>query len=176
MMTTFIILAALIVLIFILHILMGKEMKIERSITIDRPVNQVFEYVKMTKNQDNFSTWNMTDPGMQKEYHGTDGQVGFIYKWDSATNKNVGAGEQEITKIDEGKSIEYELRFSRPMKNVANSSFFLESSAPDRTVVKWLFWGPTKFPMTLMKPIFQNMLGKDLEKGLISLKKVLEIK
>jgi hypothetical protein len=49
---------------------------------------------------------------MKKDYEGTDSQVGFVYKWESLINKNVGAGEQEIKKIEEVKSIEYKLRFS----------------------------------------------------------------
>ena len=157
-----------------MSLLMGKEMKIERSIIIQKPAKQVFDYLKLTRNQDNFSTWNMTDPEMKKEYDGIDGQVGFIYKWDSSKNKNVGAGEQEIKKIEEGSSIEYELRFSRPMKNVANSKFVLNPENINQTKVIWLFYGPAKFPMNLMKPIFQNMLGKDLQKGLNNLKAVLE--
>jgi hypothetical protein len=174
MTTTIIVLASVIALVLILTLLMGNEMRIERSISIDNPIRQVFEYLKITKNQDNFSTWNMTDPTMKKEYQGTDGQVGFIYKWDSPTNKNVGAGEQEIKRIEEGKCIEYEIRFLRPMKNVASSKFVVHANNTSQTQVSWLFSGPTKFPMTLLKPIFQNMLGKDLEKGLKTLKTILE--
>jgi hypothetical protein len=153
---------------------MGKEMKIERSISISKSRQQVFDYLKITKNQDHFSSWNMADPEMKREYQGTDGEVGFIYKWDSKKNKNVGAGEQEIKKIITGEQIEYQLRFSRPMKNIANSQFNLHSESPTHTTVTWLFYGPTKFPMTLLKPVFQNMLGKDLQKGLNNLKTLLE--
>lgn len=174
MTTALIIIGVIIVLIFILALIMGNEMRIERTITIDKPVNQVFDYLKITKNQDNFSIWNMTDPAMKKEYFGTDGQPGFIYKWDSSENKNVGAGEQEIKKIEEGKSIEYELRFSRPMKNIANSRFIVNTDGTDKTQVIWQFSGPSKFPMTLMKPIFQRLLGKDLENGLKNLKYIFD--
>ena len=58
---------------------------------------------------------------MKKNYSGTDGQVGFIYSWDSQ-NKNVGAGEQEITGIEEGHKIDFELRFKRPMEQSASSA------------------------------------------------------
>lgn len=173
MTTALIILMAIVASVFFIHLLMGKEMNIERSITIDKPIKQVFDYLKLTKNQDNFSVWNMTDPTMKKEYQGIDGQTGFIYKWDS-TNKNVGAGEQEIKKIEKGNCIEYEVRFSRPMKNVGTPKFILDSFGSDKAKITWVFSCPTKFPMTLMKPIFQKMLGRDLEKGLSNLKEVLE--
>jgi hypothetical protein len=174
MIITLIVIVIIIALIFILTLLMGNEMKIERVIIIGKPAKQVFDYVKITKNQDYFSVWNMSDPEMKKEYQGTDGQVGFVYKWDSIRNKNVGAGEQEIKNIEEVKSIEYELRFSRPMKNIAISKFMFNSENVNNTKVKWSFTGPVKFPMTLMKPVFQRMLGKDLENGLKNLKAILE--
>jgi hypothetical protein len=94
-------------------------MKIEKSIDIRRKGSEVFNYLKFTKNQVNFSVWNMADPGMKKVFHGTDGTEGFVYTWSSA-NKNVGAGEQETKAIVDGKSIEFEVRFFSPMKNTCN--------------------------------------------------------
>jgi hypothetical protein len=116
----------------------------------------------------------MLDPAMKKEYRGTDGQVGFVYIWDSKTNKNVGSGEQETIKLEQNKSIEYEIRFSKPMQNVAKAKFVFFPASSGQTEFMWGFYSPTKFPMKLFKPIFQKILGKDLEKGLINLKAVLE--
>ena len=148
-------------------------MKIEKSIVINKSSKLVFDYLRMTKNQDNFSVWNMTDPNMKKTYKGVDGTIGFIYSWDS-TVKNVGAGEQEITGIEEGKSIDYTIRFSRPMQNIGKSKFQIAGFGDERTSVVWTFDSPSKFPMSLFSPIFKIMLGKDIEKGLINLKSILE--
>jgi uncharacterized protein YndB with AHSA1/START domain len=148
-------------------------MIIEKSTQIARPISEVFAYLKQTKNQDNFSVWNMADPSMKKEYRGNDGTVGFVYCWDS-TDKNVGAGEQETKAIEDEKRIEFEVRFFRPMKNVGKVSFLF--SAPDKgeTKVTWTFDSPSKFPFSLFAPIFKRMLGKDLEKGLVNLKRIME--
>jgi len=148
-------------------------MRIEKSIRINRNSGLVFEYLKMTKNQDNFSVWNMADPNMKKSHKGTDGTVGFLYSWDS-TLKNVGSGEQEITAIEEGKSIENALRFFRPMKNTGKTKFQITNLGDNESTVTWIFDSPSKFPMSLFAPIFKKMLGKDLEKGLINLKNILE--
>jgi hypothetical protein len=148
-------------------------MKIEKSIEINKSSKLVFDYLRVTKNQDNFSVWNMADPGMKKSYQGIDGSVGFIYGWDS-TMKNVGAGEQEITGIVEGKSIDYAIRFFRPMQNTGKTGFQIESLGDERTSVVWIFDSPSKFPMSLFSPVFKIMLGKDLQKGLINLKNTLE--
>jgi hypothetical protein len=150
-------------------------MKIEKSIEISRSSGEVFDYLKFTRNQDNFSVWNMADPSMKKEYRGTDGTVGYIYRWDS-TNRNVGAGEQEITDIDEGKKIEYQLRFERPMKNIGKSCFLINGNGENSTSVIWTFDSPAKFPYSLLAPVFKNMMGKDLEKGLTNLKTILDKK
>jgi uncharacterized protein YndB with AHSA1/START domain len=148
-------------------------MKIEKSIEINRSPALVFEYLKQTKNQDNFSVWNMADPDMKKKYKGTDGTVGFMYSWDS-TNKNVGAGEQEITGIDEGKSIDYTIRFFRPMQNTGKTNFRIAGTGDKGSTVTWKFESPSKFPMVLFSPIFKVILGKDLQKGLVNLKRILE--
>jgi hypothetical protein len=148
-------------------------MKIEKSIAIKKPSGEVFNYLKLTKNQDNFSVWNMTDPKMNKNYKGTDGTVGFVYAWDS-TNKNVGAGEQEITGIVNGKYIEYVIRFFRPMQNTGKSRFEINNGGEENTIVTWIFESPSKFPMSLFAPLFKIMLGKDISKGLVNLKSILE--
>jgi hypothetical protein len=148
-------------------------MKIKKSITINKSSRVVFDYLKITGNQDNFSVWNMADPNMKKTYKGTDGTIGFQYTWDSSV-KNVGAGVQETTAIEDGKSIEYSINFSRPMKNHGKTRFEITSLGSDSTSVVWVFDSPSKFPMSLFAPIFKKMLGKDLEKGLINLKGILE--
>jgi hypothetical protein len=148
-------------------------MKIEKTITINKNSRLVFDYLKLTRNQDYFSVWNMADPNMKKSYMGADGTIGFQYSWDS-TVKNVGAGVQEITAIEDGKSIEYSINFSRPMQNHGKTKFEISGLGTESTSVVWIFDSPSKFPMSLFSPIFRNMLGKDLQKGLINLKGILE--
>lgn len=149
-------------------------MYIRKSVRIQRPRKEVYEYLKWVRNQEAFSVWNMRDPQKKVEYSGEDGTVGFVYTWDSPTDKNVGAGSQEIKDLVEGEKIAYELRFERPMKNVAQSQFLLSSASDAETEVTWDFRGPTQFPMSLFAPIFKRMLGKDLAKSLENLKEVLE--
>lgn len=164
---------ALVTLLIVAALLAPKEMFIECSVAINKPKQQVFEYIRHIKNQDYYSVWNMSDPNKRTTYTGTDGQSGFIYTWDS-DNKNTGAGAQEIKNIVPGESIICELRFERPMKNVAQSIMTTQSVTPTQTKVSWKFEGPTKFPMSIMTPIFRNMLGKDMQTGLDNLKAILE--
>jgi hypothetical protein len=169
------ILIGLIVLILLTALFVKKEYTVEREISIAKPKLEVFEYVKLLKNQDNFSVWAKIDPTMKKEYRGTDGNVGFVSAWDSPV-KNAGKGEQEITKISDGVRIEYEIRFFKPMKSTDNAFLSFESLNDSITNVKWGFSGKIQYPMNVMF-LFMDMdaiLGKDLEGGLKNLKVELE--
>jgi len=168
------ILAAIVVIFLLVAAVTGKDMTIERSITINRPPNDVYDFVRHIKNHEQFSVWHMMDPEMKRTYTGTDGQVGFVYAWDSANDKNVGAGEQETTKLVPGQRVEFHLRFLRPMKSEADSTMVLSSTGNGQTTVQWTFAGPMKFPMNAMKSVLANMLGKQLTAGLENLKKVME--
>jgi uncharacterized protein YndB with AHSA1/START domain len=146
---------------------------VEKSVVINKPRQDIFDYLKYTRNQENFSIWNMADPDKKTSFHGTDGTEGFIYSWESKV-KNVGASSQKITKMVDGDRIEYELRFERPMKNTAHSKFILEEKAGDQTLVNWNFKGPNKFPMTLLTGFFRRLLGRDMSQSLENLKFILE--
>jgi uncharacterized protein YndB with AHSA1/START domain len=148
-------------------------MIIEKSVTINKDIDTVFNFLKETKNQDLFSVWNMKDPNMNKTYSGTDGTKGFVYTWDSK-DKNVGAGSQVITDIVPNSRIDYLIKFIRPMKNTANVSFQLQKISDNATSVKWTFDSPAKFPMSLFSPILKGMLNKQLVQGLDNLKALLE--
>ena len=115
----------------------------------------------------------MTDPNMKKELKGTDGTVGFIYAWDSE-NKQAGKGEQEIVKIIDGELLDVEVRFERPFKSTAKTSFKTVSVSENQTKVIWGMDGNNKYPMNLMNPIIDKLLGKDLEISLVTLKNILE--
>lgn len=152
-----------------------KDYAVEKEITINKPKQVVFDYVKMLKNQDNYSVWATRDPNMKKEYTGTDGTPGFIASWESK-NKEVGTGEQEIIKITEGERIDFKLRFKVPFEAQDDAYMSTEATGENQTKVKWGFKGAFPYPMNLMN-LFVNMneaVGKDLETGLTNLKTVME--
>lgn len=169
-----VIIACIIALFLLIALVSGKQMNIERSITINKPVAEVFEFIRYLRNHDQFNVWAMMDPDMKKTYRGTDGQEGAVFGWDSAKERNVGAGEQEIKKITPGQRIDWELRFFRPMQDVCQAHMTTTAAGQWQTTVKWTFQSTMKFPMNVMKPLIQGMLAKNLQKGLDNLKTVLE--
>ncbi len=168
-------LVAIIALILIVGLFLKKKYTIEREIVILKPKQVVFDYIKLLKNQDNFSKWANMDPDMKKEYRGTDGTEGFVSAWDSQ-NKQVGKGEQTIKRIIDGESIDYELHFIKPFENLSDARMKTVSLADNQTRVIWSFSSSMKYPMNLML-VFMNMekmLGDDLQTGLKNLKNILE--
>ena len=152
---------------------MPKDMLIQKSVIINKPSFEVYEYLRYSAHQNEFSVWNMADPNQKITSIGTDGQVGYIYSWDS-DQKNVGAGSQEIINLIDGQQIEYKLDFKRPMKNTAFSKFVIQKISDNKTEVSWDFRGPTKFPMSLFTFILKRILGKDIATSLENLKVRLE--
>ena len=159
----------------IVAIFVKKEYLVERGIMISKPKQEVYDYVKWLKNQDNFSVWAKIDPGMKKEYKGVDATVGFVSSWDSQV-KEAGKGEQEIKKITEGERIDYEIRFMKPMKATNDAFIGFKSNNDNTTNITWGISGKMSYPMNILL-LFINMdtmLGKDLDGGLRNLKTLLE--
>lgn len=168
--TIVLVLVGIIALLLVIGLFSKKGYTITRSITVNKPKQEVFNYVKLLKNQDFYSKWVMMDPNMKKVFTGTDGTVGFIYAWDSE-NKQAGKGEQELKKIVEGERTEIEIRFERPFKGVSQAILKTEGSE-GLTNVTWIFDSKMKYPMNLMMLFinFDKLLGKDMETSLASLK------
>jgi hypothetical protein len=166
---------AIVAIALIAALFISNDMKAEREIVIKKPKQQVFDYIKYVKNQDNFSKWNKMDPGMKKTYIGTDGTVGFSYAWDSEKGE-VGKGSQTITAIKEGERMDCDLHFLKPFESKAKTYFATTVVNDSTTKVTWAFDSKMPYPFNLMK-LFMNMekaIGDDFSTGLTNLKAVLE--
>ncbi len=164
------VIVALIALILIIALFAPKEFKGSSEIVINKPQQEVYDYIKYLKNQDNFGTWNQMDPAMKKSYEGTDGTIGFTYSWDS-DKFMVGKGKQVITNLEEGQKMESDLFFA-DSENPAKSVISTTAQGDNQTLVKWSVVGESPYPWNIMN-LFFNMDG-DFEKGLQNLKNELE--
>lgn len=165
----------LIVLILAAGLLIEEEYGVEREVTISLMKDDVFEYVKFLKNQDEFSVWAKRDPNMEKGFTGTDGTVGCVSSW-SSDNPDVGKGEQEIVGITPGERIDYELRFIEPFESRSDAWMTTTAMDSNTTKVVWGFSGKMEYPMNLMLLTMdmEGLIAKDLQTGLDELKVILE--
>lgn len=163
----------LILLILLLAMFVSKDFSVTKEIVINKPVPEVYSYLKLLKNQDNFSVWNQMDPNMKKTYSGTDGTPGFVSSWESE-NDQVGKGAQEIKSLEENKRVEFEIRFEKPMKATNYARFTTTAVGENQTKVSWTFFGKSPYPMNIMNLFMDKMVSGDFEKGLSNLKTVME--
>lgn len=163
------VLLTIIVILLVIPLFVDSDFKVERTVTIDQPRVAVFNYLKLLKNQEEYGVWNMIDPEMKKTYKGNDGEVGFVYRWNSK-HEDVGIGEQEIIEINEYDNIKYELRFKEPWEATNYAQFDLEGSNGS-TNVTWSISGKVPYPFNFFNLFMDmdEMIGNDLEKGLENL-------
>lgn len=164
-----IVLLIIIAIPLIVALFVPNESTSKGEIVINKPKQEVFDYIKYVKNQDNFGVWQLSDPDMKTTSEGEDGTVGFKYSWDS---KELGKGAQVITNIIENERMESDMFFYDFDDTPSKAFFTVEEKSPNETIVKWGVSWDTPYPWNLMS-LFYNM-DKDFNKGLEKLKEILE--
>ena len=170
--TILLIVAAIIALLLLLALFMKKNHYVKREIIINASRQKIFDYVKLLKNQDEFNKHAMASPDRKREFKGTDGTVGYIYAWSG--DKNAGVGEKEIKNIVEGKRVETEIRFVKPMRTSAIVIMETESLSDDQTKVSWSNAGTLMYPFNIIIPMMEKHVAKDMDSSLLTLKNILE--
>lgn len=161
----------LILLLISIGLIIKKEYSLVTEIVIDKPKEEVFNYVVHLKNQQYYNKWVMSDPNIKMTYTGTDATVGFISAWDS---KDAGKGEQEIKSINTGQEYTIELRFEKPFKGISHNKVTTVAVSSMQTKVTTVFDTRTDFPMSIMTPLLKKMLQKDMNANAQNLKRVIE--
>lgn len=166
------VLVAVVGLVLVIALVLPNDYEVKRTVVINRPAAEIYDYVKYLKNQDEFSRWAEMDPDMKKTYTGTDATVGFIARWESG-NENVGVGEQEITAIDD-RTIHYELRFGDPPAYTSNSYLEVQPIDEESSEVAWAITGHTPYPMNILNFNMDKWIAPDRQIGLDNLKNKLK--
>lgn len=167
-------LVVVIALFLIVALFVKKEFSVEKEVVINKPKQEVFDYVKLVKNQEYYTVWTEDDPEVKRTYTGTDGTLGFIGAWKS--NKNE--GQQQITNIVDGERIDLKITFIKPFagEDVAYSTFTAVSA--NQTKVVNGFKGEVMYPFNLVCAIvgMDAMMGTTIQRNLNNLKSILEKK
>ena len=80
----------------------------------------------------------------------------------------------EIKNIIEGKKIEMEIRFVKPMAATAAIIMETESLSENQTKVTWSNAGTLKYPVNIFIPMMEKSVAKDMDSSLSTLKNILE--
>lgn len=164
---------AIIAILLIGGLFTPKAYTLQHEVVVNKPRQHVFDYVRMLKNQNEFSEWYRLDTKSKTAVTGTDGAVGATYTWDS---EKIGSGEMETKAIKEGESIDYELRFIKPFEGRADQKLTFEPASESQTKIKSVFNGSMPYPMNVMRWFMsmESTIGKNIHTGLVHAKENLE--
>lgn len=78
--------------------LLPKQVSVSRSITIDAPVDRVFEQVNDLRNWEKWSPWKRMDPMMEMTFSNPPVGQGAFYKWISQ-DEHIGSGTMTLAQV-----------------------------------------------------------------------------
>ncbi|MCP4459960.1 MAG: SRPBCC family protein [Cytophagales bacterium] len=168
------VIVGLIVAIAIASFVISTDFNYEKTVTINVPIDSVWENVNSLEDMDKWAPWLELDPDQKTERSGIDGTIGAMQSWDS-DNPEVGKGTQTIAKIEAPSYFETDLKFYEPYESEAKGIIKLVKNG-DGTDVIWGFTSDMPRPFNLMK-LTMNMdeeIGPNFEAGLAKLKKLCE--
>ena len=168
-----IVLAAIIVVLFLVIATRSSAFRVERATRIAAPPDVVFALVNDFHAWDRWSPWAHLDPSMKVTYGGPPSGVGATYHW--VGNDKVGEGDMRLTESRPAQFVGIRLAFIKPMASVNKVEF---SFKPDGsgTQVDWVMTGPLDF-MGKGMDLFvgmDGMIGPDFEKGLAAMRREAE--
>ena len=146
---------------------------VERSITIARPPEPIYELLVDFHNWPKWSPWEDLDPQLQRSYSGAEAGTGSVYRWSG--NRKAGQGQMTIVEATKPSEVRIDLVFEKPFKGRNDTSFRMVPDG-EATHVHWSMTGNHSFATKVMG-VFKSMdkmIGPDFEKGLDQLKRAVE--
>ncbi|MDX2359956.1 MAG: SRPBCC family protein [Crocinitomicaceae bacterium] len=155
-------------LFLILALFVKKEFEVSRSITVEVPVDQAYDYLRLLQNQEYYFHPEQAGNRIKGSVSNTDGTVGATYGWDS-TSDLIGNGTETITLLEENKRIEFNLEYTEPREMTRVMFFSLQPNENSATTsITWGIKGEISYPWNFLY-IFKDVdaeHGPMLETGL----------
>ncbi len=146
---------------------------VQRTTAIQASAEKIFPLVNNFHNHSSWSPWEKKDPAMKKTLSGSENGKGAVYAWEG--NSDVGKGNIEITDSVPTSKVMMTLNMMTPFEAHNIVEFTLAPNG-DSTEVTWAMHGPQSYVMKVMSVLIDcdNMVGKDFEAGLASMKALAE--
>jgi hypothetical protein len=166
--------AAVVGIFLIIVALQPAQYRVVRTATIPAAPSVVFEQVNDLHKWDAWSPWAKLDPAMKTNFEGPQTGPGAAYSW--VGDSKVGEGKMSITDSKTNELVRLKLEFIKPFASVATTEFTFKPEG-NQTSVSWSMAGDKSF-ISKAFCLFMNMdkmVGGDFEKGLASLKSVVQV-
>lgn len=163
----------LIVGVLIVAAMQSNTFRIQRSVSIKAAPERIFPFLNDFEKAMAWSPYEQKDPDMKRRFDGATGGKGAVYEFEG--NKDVGAGRIEIIESVPYEKVTLRLDMLKPMKASNTVEYRLESKG-GATEVTWAMHGEAPL-ISRVVCLFLNMdkmVGGDFEKGLASLKSLVE--
>ena len=169
--------AAVVVLLIVAFLILvarqPDDFVITRSATMNASNERVFEHINDLRKWQSWSPWAKLDPSAKNSFEGPTAGEGAVFRWSG--NDEIGEGKMTITESKPHELVRMRLEFVRPMEDEADTEFVLQGNS-HQTELTWTMSGKHTF-MSKAMCLFMDMdamVGGDFEKGLASLKQVVE--
>lgn len=170
-----IVIAIIIALPLIIALFVPNHYTVSESIRISKPKQEVFDFVRLLKNQELYSEWVKADANLHPTITGIDGEVGAMQSWNSKDD-NVGEGNQKITAITTDR-MDVDLTFIRPFAGTAKVANLFKAVSENQTELTCEFYSNDKYPFNLMSYFIGRKMIQETEvKNLNNIKTILEKK
>jgi hypothetical protein len=168
------IIGGIILLILIVAAAAGTGWSYQKSISVNAPLQTVWDNVKTLGALNKWNPWMEKDPAIKVVFSGTDGNPGASYSWESNV-KDVGAGSQTILSIAERSKLATRVDFLRPFKGTGEADILVREEGL-ATIVTWKMTSSTPYPMNIIKlfGVMQKNMDAAFGKGLNKLKGICE--
>lgn len=157
---------------FVVSLFLPSSFEAENEITINAPVENVFEEVNTIANWDNWEPWSLSDPTTKTTYEGPECGMGATRIWDG---KKVKTGKIVIVESIENTSINTELYFRHDKPSYG---FWKFEQSGEETKVTWGFKSDIGFnPIArIMMVMMSKKMDESQLKGLNKIKELAEAK
>ncbi len=165
-------LAVLVATLYAVGLFLPDDVHVERSVMINASPERVFPYVNDFRRFNEWQPWAQLDPQTQFTHSGPATGVGARMKW-SSEHPNVGRGSQEIIESQPNERVVTLLDFGE--QGTAKSYLQLNAEG-NSTKVTWGFDTDLQGDVVAryLGLMFDSWIGQDYEKGLASLKSLVE--
>ena len=168
-------LVVVIVLLLIVVAFQPAHFVVTRSATMQAPPERVFAQVNDFRAWNAWSPWTKIDPNCKYTFSDPASGKGATYAWEG--NGDVGSGNMTITDSQPGEHVDIRLEFVKPFASVCPTLItFKPESGGAATRVTWTMTGEKNFISKAMCLFMSmdKMVGGDFEKGLASMKAIVE--
>jgi Polyketide cyclase / dehydrase and lipid transport len=168
-------LATLLVVLVAIIIVQPSEYRVSRTLTMAAPPQDVFAQLNDFHRWEAWSPWAKLDPKAKVSFDGPAAGKGAVFAWSG--NSKVGEGRMTLVESTPDSLVRARTDFVKPFVGSSYSEFVLRPEG-DGTAVSWNMFGENDFIGKAMCLVISmdKVLGGEMEKGLASIKELVEAK